>query len=94
MRLLVLTTYYFMTILVTPADGFALATAQQAVLLSICEEVKRAEEESRLPRRPTRLVKLRIRIPDYLLAPKLEYETKTTQPYRDERVYSAMEFTD
>jgi hypothetical protein len=94
MRLLVLTTYYFMTVLVTAADGFSLTTAQQAVLLSICEEAKREEEESRLMLRPSRLVKLHIRIPGALLASMQEYETKTVQLYRGQRNDSGVEEMD
>jgi hypothetical protein len=76
-RLLVLATYYFMKIVVWPADNLALNKHQMAVLLSICEDIRGQTKESCLTKRASKVVILHVRVPEELLGPTSRYEKQT-----------------
>jgi hypothetical protein len=84
MRLLVLAIYYFMKIGVGITNDFAMTKGQEEVLLSVCEDIRLAKEKSSLSKKPSKVVILRIRVPDNLITPLLEHEKETgTKAYQE-----------
>jgi hypothetical protein len=74
-RLLVLATYYFMKIVVEPADNLVLNRLQRSVLLSICKDIQGAASESYLATTTTsKVVILHVRVPEKLLGCTARYD--------------------